>query len=601
MISDAAAIVMFAIRSSIKLGLQMRQAYVDATKRRELILPLPNFFSAPDIVSATNYFAGPGKAFVSKSQPLADLLKKRAASGLSAEEEAEVITFHAEFFNLDLATRGKLGNSADGTTLTGPQFNALITIRQWQRGTDPNPSTLQRIAGTFVEIGIDYFAHVPGALNQDSREGKVLAGFLDAMSEVKFSEEQLGNLPGRLFVAALETVSENTDLLTADLKVQELVKVTTKSISADVAHRLDQLGGTDLVKAQRIADWAELVFRSVLSSAGGLVLSDPRRFLGVEQQGQAALVSRVGQSILSLVLGDSGVELDAIFTRHGLETITRTALAVLGEHPEILVQSNNQGLQKLLSSIATELSQFETILTPDILPELTRLILEKTGENLALLWPDLAKTPEKHLLLTAASLTLEILSRKPVSNQKWSLQFNTTDLLAVTDGVLSELAANPTWLLNQAGQLNDNLKLALEAALGVIRNRADHRLSPASAIDIVSVVLVKVSLRKEFLDLMPAGSALAGQTLVAGALDAVFRSVFDDHLDQRAAWQLVRRHTLLDLVNISLEQLAKSALAPEKIATFGTFLQKQIDSLAAGTAWDSTAFGVELQKALAAA
>ena len=38
MISDSAALVMFAIRSSIKLGRQLRQTYVDSTKRRELVL-----------------------------------------------------------------------------------------------------------------------------------------------------------------------------------------------------------------------------------------------------------------------------------------------------------------------------------------------------------------------------------------------------------------------------------------------------------------------------------------------------------------------------------------------------------------------------------
>ena len=52
MVSDSAALVLFAIRSALKLGQQLRLAYVDNTKRRELVLPLPNFFSSPDVVSA---------------------------------------------------------------------------------------------------------------------------------------------------------------------------------------------------------------------------------------------------------------------------------------------------------------------------------------------------------------------------------------------------------------------------------------------------------------------------------------------------------------------------------------------------------------------
>src|SRR5437667_6511556 len=55
MVSDSAVLVLFAIRNALKLGQPLRLAYVDNTKQRELVLPLPNFFSSPDVVSATNY------------------------------------------------------------------------------------------------------------------------------------------------------------------------------------------------------------------------------------------------------------------------------------------------------------------------------------------------------------------------------------------------------------------------------------------------------------------------------------------------------------------------------------------------------------------
>jgi hypothetical protein len=62
---------------------------------------------------------------------------------------------------------------------------------------------VQRLAGTFVEIGIDYFLNVPGALNRNSSHGKVVAGVLDAFSRINFTEEQLRDLPVRLFVASV--------------------------------------------------------------------------------------------------------------------------------------------------------------------------------------------------------------------------------------------------------------------------------------------------------------------------------------------------------------------------------------------------------------
>jgi len=598
MISDAATIVLFAIRSSIKLGQQVRQAYVDSTKSRDLILPLPNFFSEINIVSAANYFDVKGQAYLTDRPKLAALLKKRKTAGqtLTPEEESAVCTYHIEFENLDRARRGGLGAGADGSTLNAGDLTALITIRQWQRGENPNPSPLQRIAGALVEIGIDYFTSVPGALDKDSSHGKAIAGFLDALHEIKFSEEKLGSLPGRLFVAALETISANTELLSADAKVQELVKVTTKSLSLDAAKRLDQLGGTDLVKAERVRDWAELVFRSVLASAGGLVLSNPKRFLGIEEEGQAALVSTVGESVLGLVLDDSGVKLDRLFSREGIEKITLAALTIVGEHPEILVRSKNKGLQKLLSAIATELSQFDTLLTPDVLPELARLILEKTGDNLALLWPDLENNPQKHLLLTAASTTLKILSRPPASNEKWKPQFSSADLLSVTSTVLSELTANPTWLLDSAGQSNENLKLALDAALGVLRSRADTRLSPATAAEVIRAVVKKVGLRKEFLDKLPNGT----QPLVTAALDTIFKTAFDGQLKAGAAWQVVRKESVITLVELSFGQLAKTGLSAAEVDIFATFIKQRVEKLATGDALDLRTLETDLQKALAA-
>jgi len=602
MISDSAALVIFAISSSIKLGQQIRQACIDAAKGRPLVLPLPNFFSQPDVVSAANYFAGPGAAHVAPGSQLSGLLQKRKSPGqaLTPGEEEQLLGYHVEFFNLDLVRAGKIGRAADGSTLHALEYTALITVRQWQRGAEPHPSTLQRLAGTFIEIGVNYFANVPGALSKDSSQGKALAGFFQGMSEIRFSEEELGEIPGRLFVAALETISGHGDLLSADAKVQELVKVITASLSSDVARRIDQAGDADLVEKEHIGDWAELVFRSVLSSAGGLVLSNPKRFLGLEEEGQAALVTRVGESVLGLVLDNSDLKLDRLFSREGLETVIKSALAVVGEHPEILVQSNNAGLQILLSSIAAELCKFDTLFTSDLLPELTRLILDKTGDNLALLWPDVAQKPQQHLLLTAAGITLDILTRKPLNNQKWKLRFSRTDVLTITEAVLAEVAANPTWLLKEAGQLNDNLKTAVEAALEVVRTHADNRLTPATAVQILCTVVHRIGQRKEFLDRLPDGCAMAGQTLIAAALDAIFRVVFHGELEARAAWQIVRNEVIAALVSIGLAQLAKVRLSPEKVACFADFIKQQIDVLAAGDPLDLAAFEKEMHLALSA-
>lgn len=598
----AADIVIFSIRSTIKLGQQMRRSYVDATKKRDLILPLPDFFKSSDIISALNYFNVTGKGYVAKVPRLAQLIKNYTDAGLTDIEENELVLFHKEFKNFDSVKVGKLGAASDGSILiNSEEFEALITYRQWKRDKDPNPSTLQRFAGTFIEIGVDYFVSVPGALNKDSRESKALYGFLEAMNEIHFSEFQLKKVPGRLFTAAIETISNTPELLTADEKVQELIKVTTKSISINVANRikeLDEAGGNDLVKEERIVGWAELVFRSLLSSAGELVLSNPKKFLDVESDGKAALVSQVGDSVLGLVLDDSSLRLDRLFSREGLDKITKSALVVVGEHPEILRLSSSKGLQQLLSQIATDLSRYDTLYIPGILPEITRLILNKTGKNLELLWPDLASSPQSHLLLTAASTTLSILTSAPENDQKWKLRFSRAEILAITEAVFDELVANPTWLLDEAGKINENLKIALEASVDILRNRADERLNTSTAIEVLRVAIFTVSTRKEFLDKMPAGTPHQGQPIIAAAIDVVFAAIFDDELDTRAAWQVLRTDTIVAFTTIVLTELSKVKLSADSVSKLSEVVKKQIEHLAAGESLDLHSVESELKKIL---
>jgi hypothetical protein len=43
-------------------------------------------------------------------------------------------------------------------------------VRQWGKGADPTPSVLQRVGGTLIEIGVNYFANVPGGIGSAQSE-----------------------------------------------------------------------------------------------------------------------------------------------------------------------------------------------------------------------------------------------------------------------------------------------------------------------------------------------------------------------------------------------------------------------------------------------
>jgi hypothetical protein len=80
-----AELIMFAIRSAIKLGQQAREAYVDSTRSRELVLPLPNFPTELTVDDAGGYFVEQGARHVQRLSRLADLMDKWRARTLSTE------------------------------------------------------------------------------------------------------------------------------------------------------------------------------------------------------------------------------------------------------------------------------------------------------------------------------------------------------------------------------------------------------------------------------------------------------------------------------------------------------------------------------------
>ena len=215
-----ATLVLFAIQSAVKLGRQAQAAYIDNTQRRALVLPLPNFDPRQDQPSAVAYFldrrgeiAGPEtlRRLIGK---LEGFLADNAPVDLSEEESRVLIAFHNQHLLRDLQSQGiAAAEAGELTPFSDEALDALVTIRQWQRGSDPNPSVLQRLAGSFLEISVDYFASVPGSLDRESSRGRALHALFTSLDAISFAEEPLGDLPAKLLVATLESTSGAAGLI----------------------------------------------------------------------------------------------------------------------------------------------------------------------------------------------------------------------------------------------------------------------------------------------------------------------------------------------------------------------------------------------------
>ena len=447
--------VLFAIQAGVKLGQQARLAYVDSTRRRELTLPLPQIAPGADFAAAVTFFRDQAEVYLKEGTPLERLYRKcRTAARTDADCE-ELVEQYILFQRMEQ-------QRAEGSTAFEPDaLVAILTVEQYANGTDPNPSALQRIVGTVIEIGIDYVATGPGIIDRSSKHGRIIAGVVEALDDIDFatlrlSEVQLQTVVSRLMASALETVAEDPALVTGHAQTQELVRLLTKGLVKDVAPRLRN---TDSVQEMRILDWTELVLRSTLSGAGAAILEDPGRYLGVDDVAREKLITGVGNALLGVVLDEGRTRLENVFSRDGLETIARAALGTLSEHPELLTgdDTGTKPWNTLLKTVTETIYQYEdNLLSLEILPELTRIVLEKTGEHLELVWPDLTTRPENHLLLTAMKTTLAIVT-EPDPDAPWSPRFTGTDLLTIGETLTDEVLSNPEWLLQIADDADDAL------------------------------------------------------------------------------------------------------------------------------------------------
>ncbi len=600
-----AEIVMLAIQAGIKLGQIAQDGYVLKVKQGSLTLPLPDSYFSPDIAAAGEYFepGGAGAGLRVHGSRLDDLCTKAAHGGLSPAEERELVEIYSDY-----RSRGEGQEIAEGLILGADSWDAILTVRQYTRGevAIQRRRLAHRLVGTLVEVGVDYFATMPGGINRDSRQGKLLAAFVEALDEIPFADldyekEWIGDVGKRLFISVLETAAEQPELLSNDVNVQSLVKVTTKALSEATLERLKEITdahGGDLAQKNNLKSWTELVFRSVLTSTGTEIASNPKRYLGIDSDADEALIKKVGGAVIQVVSQGGNLNFYKLVGREGLDAITRAALAAVGEHPEILGGKDDSPLRVILADVAKTLGSSDQVLVQSMVPEVFRLVLEKTGSHLDLIWPDKGK-PQDHLLLVAAKETISILTARNGGN--WQPAFTKPDLLKVVDAVTGELAANPNWLLARAGEVSATLEAALRASLDVLRRRGDERLGSDVAAEMLQSALRAALLRQEFLEKINGGQ---GAPLVAAALDAILEVIFDPTVDNaKVKWQVFRDDALKTIVDSAMRALAKSGRLADAAAAVDLIrgaMQDLLAGLAAGKALDLVSLEKWIEEKLAA-
>ncbi|NOY65679.1 MAG: hypothetical protein GXO97_09860 [Nitrospirae bacterium] len=588
-----ADLVVLGIRAGLKLSQQARQAYLESTISRELTLPLPDFNPEINITAATDYFLGSGKKHLQNNSVLEDTFKKALSGDITSDEKDYLINSYLEFKLIDDIDAGRV--NPEGSGLTKEAINTLVTVRQWARGETPYPSATQRIMGTLIEIGIDYFSGNPSIVDENTSTGKALKGFLNSLDGLDFKTERLDRLIKGLFIASLETIEENSALLSGDDKARLLIESVSRGIIGDLKERTEGLADTDLSLEENLLEWGQVVLKSTITAASDVVLSNPATYLGVKDPSQQAMVTALGSTMLDIIIDEDEIEIKRLFSRKALDRLLKTALITLSEHPD-LMGVDHRGLQRILTQIIKELGRDTEIIGPDLLPEIMSLILEKTAQNMELIWPEEYRNdPSKHLLIIASKELLSRLSALKEGDDRRLPSLAKSDLLEIMEVVLDEVVENPDWLVKRAAEEDTTLGRFVDSLLTSLSRVPGSRLSSLLFREIFRSAISAVALRHELI----AELEFNGQKKEALGfiLDTIIDTVFSATSGD-AKWVLARKEVLGILVSTILRTVSERGVDEDKIERIRSILLDAIDRINSKKAWSLESIVSEIERNL---
>jgi hypothetical protein len=516
--SLTAEAIIFAINSAIKISQNLRRAYAHSIQEKGLVLPLPEF--DPKIkLDTVIYFFDKHPDFLRQWERLADLHRKAdSGADLSPEEDKEYQGYYQTF----IAQREGLGPYAE---MSESELISLFKVRQWKKG-EGHANVLQLVAGTLVEIGVDYFTHVPGALNRESAHGRALHQFLSAFDEIDFADipdikrDFSNRLLPRLFAAAAESVATLSEEIAGDEKLQSFIKATAKGIANDIYQRA---GSLDAMQREEAVQWGQLVLRSMINNAGQYVLSSPQSFFGTNEP-VSKIIESSGLILLDAILGDDPDKVDFrnALSPDSLDRMVRATLGVIAEHPNVI--SGQRGVKEIIGGVATALKDQEDILGKGFLPELARIVLEQSAGKLDLLWRETPEGPE-HLLVLAIKQTLGALSEKR-DDGAWNPTLTRNQLLGIMEELLDDVVQNPAWIMDEVnGQ--SVMAQVLEVTFNALRTiPKEERLHADVTRQIIHLSLQTALVNQKVLDKLKWGSKQEETVILTKALELVFAFTF---------------------------------------------------------------------------
>ncbi|MGV8075308.1 MAG: hypothetical protein AB2L11_12220 [Syntrophobacteraceae bacterium] len=460
---DYVGLVMFAVEAATRLGRKAVAVYAEEVRDNELILPHVDV-EDPDIPSwseTEKFFANAGRAFVAEEGLYAAWWKSR--------------NVHPQFRDrlclAHLAIKDNIGpireaDDLDGYLCRNPDkfyasAHALLKVKQWRDGTDPKRHPVQRLAGTMVELAVDYIKLDPTLFGTNGKGDRILRSFLVSLDEVKFAEDDFDDLLVDIARSSLNVFKDQSALVISDDALTPLFSIISGTLAEDLKKIKESNEPDKLLALNRVR---REMLEHLISASVATVSGYPDTFPGTSR-GEQLL-----KGVLNAILTATRDHPD-LFSSGALSAIYAAGLKAAAENTSLLLPTNEDGVQNFLGSLVTNLARKladiaitdpQGLFGLEILPELTEIALKVLAKNARTLINP--ANPEQQLLVSSVEQVSLALSSAFHGNgqlpQIMKSLLSREQLLRLIQEVFETVAQHPEGLLQGVDATPERTPLA---------------------------------------------------------------------------------------------------------------------------------------------
>ena len=372
--------------------------------------------------------------------------------------------------------------------------NALFVVKQWR--VDPHPPPLQRLAGTIVELALDYVKVDPTLFGGKAIGDRVVRSFLLSLDDVQFAETRYDDLLLDILQASLNIFRTQGDIIIGD----ETLALLLKRMSATLADNLKRAEDSqDPLPVLMLNNFRRETLQDFIKISAATVSENATRLLGPADSPEEQALNGVLQAVLTVVQGKQS----HLFSSQTLKGIYQASLSAAAQNATLLPpgapgQMRHAFLANLITGLAGRLATAADadpsgLFTPDLLQGIIAAALSTLANHAAtLIQPH---DPQKQLLMEALDRVILGLSAEFHQDAELpavlAATFSQRQLMALVGEAFGAVAQNPAGLI--PGRDGDRQRSALAQIVGavaaVISRDPHHLLSGDGYVKLLDVAL----------------------------------------------------------------------------------------------------------------